>query len=46
LTVAVINSQGEAAITLYNYGIVYWIYYSICMKMVCDIESGRAIPSV
>lgn len=45
LTVAVINSQGEAAITLYNYGIVYWIYYSICMKMISDIESGRAVPS-
>ena len=46
LTVAVINSQGEAAITLYNYGIVYWIYYAICMKMISDIESGRATPSV
>lgn len=40
LTVSIINSQGEAAITLYHYGVVFWIYYSIGMRMIHDLEAN------
>lgn len=29
VSVAIVNSQFEAAITKYNYGIIFWIYYAL-----------------
>jgi O-antigen ligase len=40
LLVAVINSQWEAAITKYNYGLLFWTIYAIAVTSLATLRSG------